>query len=390
MRMRGIFFIATLFLLLPAGAFAASVPASFGAERSLLIASTSAGNAYVAGFSVVLTAPVLSDFSVLGGSVVTAAPITGDGLFIGGSVNSRAAIGGDLRAVGGSIDVAEPVAGDLAAFGFSVRDTGRVRGNVFIIAANAAVLNGASGPVTIYGNDVSLDGEFADNVEVIASGRLTLAASTTIRGTLSYQAPDTADIPSSARIIGGVKYTSVSYLPSSDTSHILELMSIGLFLFVRIFGALLLAGLLAGLFPKLAQQVVDSAYTGRPRDWLLTTLLGFAILVATPILLLLLLLTFVGVGLALLLFLLYALIVLLAFVYAGILLGGACVRRFRRREVVLWRDGVLGMLALSLIALVPFVGPLILLLLTTFSAGALLSIFFRYAFPHDEHTSKRA
>lgn len=386
--MRDIFFIASILLLTPAGALAASAPASFGAERSLLIASTSAGNAYAAGFSVVLTAPVLGDFSVLGGSIVTAAPIAGDGLLLGGSVNSRAAIGGDLRAVGGNVDIAEPVAGDLTAFGFSVRDTGRARGSVFIIAANAAVTNGASGPVVIYGNDVSLGGEFADTVEVIASGRLTLAASTTVRGTLSYQAPNTAVIPQSARIMGGIKYTSVSYLPSSDTFHLLELMSIGLFLFVRVFGALLLAGLLAGLFPKLAEQVVACAYIGRPRDLFLTTLLGFAILVATPILFVLLMLTFVGIGLALLLLLMYALIVLLAFVHAGILLGSIFARRFSKREVVLWRDGVLGMLALSLIALVPFLGTFVALLLTTFSAGALLSLFFHYAFPHEERTNE--
>lgn len=373
-------------LLLPAGALAA--PASFLAERSLLIASSSVGNAYASGFSVVLTAPVAGDFAVLGGSVVTAAPIAGDGLLIGGSVNSRAAVGGDLRAVGGSVGIAEPVAGDLAAFGFSVRDTGRVRGSVFIIAADAEVANGATGPVVIYGNDIALSGDFADDVTVVASGRLTLAASTTIAGALSYQAPEKAAIPGSARIAGGVKYTNVSYLPSSDTSHILDLMSLGLFLLVRVLGALLLAGLLAGLFPKLAAQIVDSAYTGRPRDILLTTLLGFAILVATPMLFILLMLTFVGIGLALLLLVLYALTVLLAFVYAGILLGGIFARRFSRREVVLWHDGVLGMLALSLIGLVPIIGIAVVLLFTTFAAGALLSLFFHYAFPREEQASE--
>jgi hypothetical protein len=386
--MRRILLITIALLLAPAGALAARAPASFSAGQSLLVASSSSGNAYAAGASVVLTAPVAGDLSVLGGSIVAAAPVAGDGLFLGGSISSRAAVGGDLRALGGSIDVAEPVGGDLVGLGFSVRDAGRARGSVFIVAANTTLSDGASGPVTIYGNNVSLAGDFAGNVDIIASGRLTLAASTTINGALSYEAPEPAIIPSSVVVVGGVTYTNVSYLPSSDTSHVLELMSIGFFLFVRVLGALILAGLLAGLFPRLAETVVESAYTGRTRSILLTAFLGFAILVATPILLVLLTLTFVGIGLALFLLLAYALIVLLAFVYAGILLGGMFARRFARREVVLWRDGVLGMLALSLIGLLPIVGTIIVFLVTMFCAGELLLIFFHHAFPHEEHTTE--
>ena len=115
-------------------------------------------------------------------------------------------------------------------------------------------------------------------------------------------------------------------------------------------------------------------------------LLGFGILVATPVLIILLTLTFVGIGLALLLLVLYALLVLLALLYAGIFIGSLFARRFRGRSEVLWRDGMLGTLALSLIAFIPFVGLFIIILLTVFVAGALLQIFFHFAFPHEEQT----
>ncbi|HVB19912.1 MAG TPA: hypothetical protein VNF51_01325 [Candidatus Paceibacterota bacterium] len=383
-------FLAALILLsagvcLPAHAFAARIPSSFSAAQSLLAASSSPGNAYAAGVSVVLTAPVAGDFSALGGSIIIAAPVSGDDLFLAGSINSRALVRGDFRAVGGNIDIEESIAGDLIAFGYDVYDAGRSGGDVFIIAANTTLANGSSGPVTIYGNNVSLAGNFADNVTVIASGRLSLAASTTIRGKLSYQAPLPASIPESAMVLNGIEYTNASYLPDVGTSRILEFVSIGFFLFARILGALILAGLLAGLFPKLAEAVADRA-DAKPRTILLTMSLGFAVFVATPILTLLLSLTFVGLGLALLLFILYALLVLLSIVYAGILLGCLFVRRYARRGAVLWHDGVFGMLALSLIALVPVLGLIVALLLMVFSAGALLQIFFRVAFPNEGHT----
>lgn len=380
------FFVLLLLLLVPTGVLAAQAPASFSAARSLLSASSSPGNAYAAGVSIVVTAPVAGDFSALGGSIITAAPVRGDELLLAGSIHSRAMVGGDVRAVGGSITINEPIMGDLVAFGYSVYDVGRTSGSVFITAANTTLANGAAGPVTIYGNNISLAGDFGGTVHIFASGRITLAASTTISGSLSYEAPEPAIIPASATIVGGIEYTNASYLPDIGTSRILALISMGFFLFVRILGALLLAGLLAGLFPKFAEEVVERAYTGHPRSILLTMLLGFAIFVATPILFVMLLLTFVGIGLALLLLIAYALLVLLALLYAGILLGSALARRFARRETILWHDGVLGMLVFSLIALVPVVGLFMAFLLTIFAAGALLQIFFHFAFPREEHT----
>lgn len=376
------------FLLIPASTLAARGPASFSAARSLVAASSSPGNAYVAGVSIVSTAPVAGDLSAIGGSVITAAPVQGDELIAGGSVNVRAPVGGDLRAVGGGITIDGLIAGDLFAFGYSVNHAGRTMGSSFIIAANVTLSGGAAGPVIVYGNNITLAGEFTNDVKLTAIGRVILAPNTVIRGKLSYEAPEPAVIPASATILGGVEYTNASYLPDAGTSRILAFVSIGFFLFVRIFGAIILAGLLAGLFPRLAEEVTARAYEERLSRLLLTMLLGFGILVATPVLIILLALTFVGIGIALLLFILYALLALLALLYAGIFLGSMGARRFAKRDTVLWRDGMLGMLALSLIALLPFIGLLVVAILTLFSAGALLLIFFQYAFPHEATTTE--
>jgi hypothetical protein len=386
--MRYILLVFILALVLPASLSAASKPASFSAARSLIAASSSPGNAYAVGFSIVRTASVNGDFSAIGGSIVAAAPVLGDELLFAGSIHSRARVGGDFRAIGWGITIEEPIEGDLVALGFSVNNSSRASGSTLIIAANAAMGDGSSGPVIIYGNSVSLDGDFAGNVDIVASGRVTVAASTTISGKLSYQAPEPATIPPSVAILGGVEYSNASYLPDVGTSRILAFISIGFFLFVRVLGALVLAGLLAGLFPRLAETIVERAYTARLQSILLTMLLGFAVFVVTPVLFLLLAITFVGIGLAILLFIVYAFISLLALVYAGILIGGVFARRYMKREMILWRDGVFGMLTLSLISLVPFVGLPIVFFFTIFSAGALLLVFFNFAFPRDEQTSE--
>ena len=372
--------------LAPVSAYAASAPASFFVAQSLLSAGSSPGNVYAAGASVVIAAPVGGDLSAFGGTIITAAPIEGDELLFAGSVRSRARVGGDLRAVGGSVTIEEPVSGDIVAFGLTVHDSGRAGGSVFIIAANTTVSSGAGGPVTIYGNNISLAGNFAGDIDIVASGRVTLAASTTVAGSLAYEAPDEAIIPASATIRGGVTYTNASYLPDIGTSRILSFISIGVFLFIRVLGALLLAGLLAGLFPRLADTFVERTIIMRPSRVLLVALLGFAVFVVTPVLALLLAFTFVGIGLAILFLIAYALIVLLSLLYAGILIGSLLARRFMHRDSVLWHDGVLGMLVLSLLTLVPYIGFPVVFLVTILSAGTLVIIFFQFAFSHEDHT----
>lgn len=364
--------------------YAAAHPtASFSAAQSVVAASSSPGNAYAMGASVVLTAPVAGDFVACGGSVITAAPVSGDDLLCGGSVSSRSSVAGDLRAAGGSVVVAEPVGGDLVALGFSVEDAGRASGSVFIAALNATLSDGAEGPVTIYGNNVALSGEYKSDVTIVAGGHVGLAPGTVIRGKLTYEAPDVASIPDSASILGGVKYTNASYLPDVGTSRMLAYLSLGFFLIARIIGTLILAGLIAGLFPGFARAVVERVEGMRMREMLLLELLGFGVAVATPIVIGLLLLTFIGIGLAVLLFILYALLVLLAFIYAGIAAGNMLARRLRHREHVLWHDGLVGMALVSLVLLVPFVGLALVAAVTFFSAGVLLQMFFRFAFPHE-------
>lgn len=384
--MQRIFLTLLLALLIPTSVFAARSPASFAVGRSLIVASSSPGNTYAAGISVVGTAPIAGDFFAIGGSVVTTASVQGDELLFAGSVSSRALVAGDVRAVGGGVTVEGSIVGDLVALGFSVHNSNRTQGSTFIVAVDTTLSNGAGGPVILYGNNISLTGDFAGDVKVVATGRLSLGQDTVIHGKLSYEAPEPATIPASATVVGGIEYTNASYLPDAGTSRILALVSIGFFLFARILGALILAGLLAGLFPRLAEVVAERAYATRPRSILLTMLLGFGILVATPVLIIILTLTFVGIGLAFLLLVLYALLVLFALLYAGILIGSMLARRFRKRETVLWHDGVLGMLVLSFVTLVPYVGLFVACILALFTAGALLLIFFHFAFPHEEQT----
>lgn len=373
-------------LLTPAIVMAAPATPSFSAQQNLFVASSTPGNRYLAGGTITITAPSRADLSALSGSMVIGAPIAGDALLAAGSIDLRAPVEGDVRAFAGHLQVKAPVSGDLVAFGGSVDASVSGGHNVFIVAANTTLSDGASGPVMIYGNNISLDGDFSGDVRVVALGRVTLGDHTHIHGAFTYEAPEQALISPTAVIDGGAEYTGASYLPSTKEARTLAFVSVGVFLLVKILGALILAGLFAGLFPRFSEAIATRAFNAPTQSVFLTILLGFALLVATPVLLLLLAVTFVGIGLAVLMAIAYALLVVISLIYAGILVGMAVAKRFERRDSVRWRDGVLGMFLLSLIALIPYVGATLILLLTTFSMGACALLFFHAAFPYAEQT----
>ena len=376
-----ILFIALALFALPLSA-AASTPFFIGGDRVLVATSTPA-NVYAGGGTVTVTTPVKGDLTVIGGSLAIDASVAGDALLVGGSLQLAAPTAGDARFFGGSISITEPVGGDVVAVGGSVTATGGGEGSLFVIAGEVSILSGAGGSVTVYGNTVSLGGTYLGDVEVVATGRVTLLPGAVSGGAFNYQAPQEAIIHESAIIEGGVHYTGASYLPTAEEARAIAFASFGVFLFVKILGALILAGLFAGLFPSFADHVVTRTRNSSIRRVFLTGLLGFGVLVATPALFVLLALTFVGLGLALLLGLAYLLLVPLAFIYAAIICGAYLALFLFKREELRWSDAVFGMLVLYLVWSFPGIGWLLVSLLTMYTLGTLVLLAYRFAFPKE-------
>src|SRR5262249_49067250 len=143
--------------------------------------------------------------------------------------------------------------------------------------------NGSNGPVTIYGSDIALAGTFKGDVAVVASDRVSLAEGTIIHGTFKYDAPQQADIPASAVVGGGVTYTGKSFLPTTQEAQTFAIAGASIFFFVRILALLIAVGVFGALLPHLAQAVSDRALGYSVKRFVLLTLLGFGIIVATPV-----------------------------------------------------------------------------------------------------------
>lgn len=362
-------------LLLPLGVQAAALASA----RTLVISEPLTENAYLAGTDISLAAPLAADLSAAGGTITVSAPVTGDALLAGGTVNIRKPILGDVRAVAGELLIDNTIGGDLvAAAGILTAST---TAKDMRLAGGTIRLVGSGGDVSVYGADVYLSGTIRGDVSVTASDKLFVADNTRIEGTLKYNAPQAVALPASAVVVGGVTYVgSAAYLPTNEEAKRFAVAGAGVLLVVRVLTVLIAAGLVAGLFPRLADQVAERIMGGTMRRPILLALLGFAALVATPVFILILLASFVGIAVALLLAAGYALLLLLAYLYAGVLAGAALSRALFKRDRITWRTAVLGMLSLSLIGMLPTFGILVVAVLTFAAAGTLLAILYQFSF----------
>lgn len=367
-------------ILLAAVAFPASLSAAtFLSARTLVISEAPLDNAYLAGTDVTVATALPADVLAVGGTVSIAAQVVGDATVAGGTVTVTRPVEGDLRAVGAQIVVNAPVSGDLALAGGTVTASSSAI-DTRIIGGTIRV-TGSGGKVVIYGAEVFLSGTIEGDVEVTASDRVTLLEGTVINGSLRYDAPQEALIPASATVLGGVTYTGASsYLPTIEEAKTFAVAGASVFLLVRILAVLIAAALLAGLFPVFTQAVADRALSRSPGRFALLVLLGFAVVFATPVFIFILLVSFVGMGVAFLLLTAYLLLLMLGYLYAGVLAGAALARGLMKQEVVTWKFATLGMLVLYLVSAVPVIGGILTFILFLAATGTIVVLAHRVAF----------
>lgn len=360
---------------LPLSASAATLTSA----RTVVVSEPVSENLYVAGSDVTLAAPLGGDLVASGATLSVSSSVAGDALLGGGTINVRKAVAGDVRAVGGELFVDGAIGGDLMAVAGTITASTTAT-DMHLLGATVRV-SGSGGNVMVYGADVYLSGLLQGDVTVTASDKVFIAEGTQITGALKYDAPQQVVVPTSAVIAGGVTYTgSSAFLPTNEEAKRFAIAGAGVLLIVRILAIVIAAGVVVGLFPQLASMVVERTLRRTPRKSALFALLGFATVVATPVLIVFLLISFVGFALAILLAALYVLLLMLAYIYAGLIAGAALSRALFKKDRITWRTAVLGTVALYIVSSVPVLGPLVVCVLTSAALGALIAIAYRAGF----------
>ena len=303
------------------------------------------------------------------------------------TVPASQVVNGDYFAFGRTVEISGTINGDLYASGGQVVIDGTVNGDVLVAGGRVSLSGTVSQDVRTAGGQVTISGAVGRNLTV-AGGQVELAPSAVVRGGLVAAggnvdaAVGTFRIASRADIQGDVNYWSGREASLSEGARIggkivrnvppkrprlfpAVLFTWLVFVSVNFLSTLILGLLSLRFLPRFHQSVVT---TLRERPWA-SLGIGFFAAVVLPVVCSLLLATVVAIPIALILLPAFFIMLYWVRIYAISRIGEAILGRLRPNS---GRASafVLGLFVYYLLAIIPFIGWLVVPLVMLFGLGA--------------------
>jgi len=332
---------------------------------------------YTAGGHVRPVGPVQGDYMAAGGRIVVDQPVAGDATLMGGSVEVRAPIGEGLRATGGHVSVESTVGGELFAAGGNVRLTrdAVIARSARIYGSNVDLDGRIDGGLKGGGEKFTINGEVRGDVDVTAQ-LVELGPNAKIGGALRYSSAGELKRAEGATVAGAISHeVKTNSGPASRREHGSWRMYRwrggglvgGLFSYL---GLLVCGAFLLLVAPGFSTQAPQQIHT---MPWV-SLGIGFATVFATPALAVLLFVTLLGIPLGLIVLALYPLVMLAGFIVGTLFFARLIPGALKQEVPATFARNIgyfaLALLAVLLVARVPFVGGLLLAFVTFAGIGA--------------------
>jgi cytoskeletal protein CcmA (bactofilin family) len=258
------------------------------------------------------------------------------------------------RLVGANVEIDEPVAGNVRAAGARIVVKAPISGNFRAAAGQVVIDSSVGGNVTV------------------AAGALELGPNARINGSLRFTG-GSLEQDAGARVAGAIEEVSERHPRWASFGH----SGPGRWIWTA--GLMLLAAVIAAALPGASDRMAQEL---RARPWM-PPVLGFIALTCIPVAALLVMITIIGIPIGILALLGYAMLLLVGYVCAAVVIGGMLLGRFKAESASLvgWRVGaaVAAMLAIALLARVPFIGGVVVLCALVIGVGLIFAAAFRQA-----------
>lgn len=338
----------------------------FGDEVTVAAGQVINGDYFAFGRLVEISGTVNGDVYALAGQVVIDGRVNGDVLVAGGRVSLSGVVAQDVRAAGGHIAVSGTVGRNLTVSAGNVELTpsALVRGNLVVAGGNVDVASPVAGGAKVAAGALILSNKVGGDVDA-AVGALRITSKAQIEGNVDYWSDQEASVSEGARIKGKVvrfprKESEV--LPAMFTAFIVAWV---LFVAVSFVSTLILGLLSVRFLPRFHQSAVAVL---RERPWV-SLGIGFIAAVMTPVICAILFATVVAVPIALIVMAAYLMLLYWGRIYAISRIGEVISGLFRSSP---GRTSafVLGLIIYYLLAIIPFVGWIVVPLVVLFGLGA--------------------
>lgn len=312
----------------------------YAAGRLIIVNGNVENDLNVGGETIMIRGEVGGTVHAGGNNVIIESKINDD-LFIGGgniTLTKSASVGGDLFIAGGTIDIHAPVAGNIR----------------------------------ISGGEVTINSKVDGQVEIDA-GTLRLGHQAELAQNLTYRSSKRAEIADGATILGTIDFDQTQIKKFGKVLAVGTLFGILTFAFLLKLLIYIASGLiLIYLFRNIVEPTVKESLT---KFWP-SLGIGFAALILTPIISIILLVTMIGVWLAGFLMAAYILLILLSLPLASISFGSWLMKMFNKKSsyAINWQTVVVGVIVISIVAIIPVVGWLVAFVFMLISFGALVRL----------------
>ena len=318
-------------------------------EENLYVAS---GNASVAG-------SIIGDLILAGGNILVSGNVSEDVSVAGGNINILGQVGGDLRIAGGQILVGKNVEGDLAVAGGSVHVLPDVAiGKDILIGAGKLTVDGmVNGNARVAAGEVVINGTIKGDLNIAGAQNVKLGSKAVIEGDFDYRSNKKADIVEGAQILGETRFAT---MPTGDIDKekfsALASGIAGAFLLIKVLSIMIAAVLFVLVFKKQSNELAIKATENFGKE----LLRGLIILIVFPITIVLLFGFLVGSSIALLGVFVFAALLILSSIFAGVILGSWVSKVLWKKQQleVTWLNAIGGILLMSIIGIIPIIGQL--------------------------------
>lgn len=362
-------FSALILVAMPIVALAAQV--HIGSDYFLKGSEKAADDLYVLAPSATFAGAVSGDAVAVAEGITNQGDISADAFFLGERVVLGGRVGDDARLLGAQVLVSGEVFDDLLAIGpeISLLPSATVLGNLYTIGGRVKIAGRVAGSVRSFARETRIEGVVGGSVEVW--GKVSLGERAVISGDLIYHAPREITIRKE-QILGEVIFDRVrdgERLPGL-TGLFSGLFSLEILMMLA-FGFVLL--LLAR--ERTEEVLLDTVSHFWPR-----VLRGLLILVLLPLAAVLLFASVVLLPIGVALAALLVVSLLAASAFAGILVGLWIERAFFKRSPfpLSWRPVLQGIIALSLISVLPYIGIAAHGVFLLAALGGLGTVFYRH------------
>jgi len=316
----------------------------------------------ILGENIKIFGKVKGDVIAIGIYITIDGEIDGDINVLGEKITIKGNIGDDLSVAGSNIEIDGSGPDNAMIFGSDIKigkDT-NIKRDLLIIGTTINIEGMINKDAKIYGDDITISGDIGGNVTV-DSESLTILPSTAISGDLNYTGPEKADIKDMSSIKGGITYNQKA---KPQKSH-LDSVRIS----IEFMLPLLLIGILIIYFMPGFIEKTDKIIRTRT---LLSIISGITGLIIIPIASILIIITIVGIPISLMILALYIMGLYISKIFIGVTLGQYILKISGRKKQTKYLCLVVGLVALELIFIIPFIGSLAKLIALVLGFGALI------------------